>query len=919
VSEVPSGTVTFLFTDLENSTRLWEEHPEAMKVALTHHDEIVRSAIESRHGHVVKATGDGFHGAFHSAHDAFDAALDAQVALSSETWREMGPLRVRMGIHTGESQERDGDYFGPAVNRAARLMSVAHGGQVLVSLSTEELLRDRLPEGVSLVDLGDHRLRDLSRAERVFQVEAEGLAHGFPPIRTVDAYPGNLPAQLTSFVGRGDEVVAVAKALEASRLVTITGTGGVGKTRLAVQLAAEIVQRFPDGVWVCELAAAEDPDAMFGLIAAALGVTHRQGLSLAESINEFLGHKDLLLLLDNCEHLLLDVGRFVEAVMRHCAGVRILATSREGLGAVGEQVWPLRSLDTADYAVSRELAGHSDAVELFADRARAARPDFMLDPATTPVVAEICRRLDGIPLAIELAAARTVALSPSDIAALLDERFRLLTGGRRTAIERHQTLRATVDWSYSLLEDVERLVFDRLGVFAGSFDTAGATAVVTGDGIEAFDVVDALTGLVGKSMVVAEPRTDGPARFQLLETMRQYAREQLDHAGEPDRWRRQLVEYCAVFAEQAGAGSLSRDEFVWRAHFYDELDNIRAAVAWSLDRTDQDDTNLALRVISALVFYSVFDSPRGMGVWAQRALPKLESASPQLRYAVTAAAAWQLLSTGDYEGARELARLALADGVPAGSSWPAAGHMALGIATALLGDPESAIALSVQAVRALDASTPDSPDACWLHNTIAFFGLWAGSPVAQVEAEHALRIARDLANPTLLTTALYAWGWALTELDLPAARAALEESIAYARQGASPVVFGPALFQLAVVETRAGETDQAASTLREAIERCHEAGDRSPYFTSVWCGVEILAEHQRYRESARFAGIASQGLGASFLTELGWRTQQAALEHVRHALGDAVFEAEFSRGATMTYDDSLEHTLRTLSELTGDA
>jgi predicted ATPase/class 3 adenylate cyclase len=914
---LPSGTVTFLFTDLEGSTRLWEEHPVAMEPALARHDAIMRSAVAAHDGRIVKSTGDGVFAVFAAAHDGLDAAVDAQQALGGEPWGMTGPLKVRMGLHTGEAVLRDGDYFGGATNRAARLMSVAHGGQVLVSLSTEQLVRDRLPEGVTLVDLGEHRLRDLSRAERVFQVEAAGLAHGFPPIRTVDAYPGNLPAQVTSFVGRVDEMAGVSKAVQASRLVTITGTGGVGKTRLAVQLAAEIVQRFPDGVWLCELAAAGDPDAMFGLIAAALGVVPRQGLSLAESIIEFLGHKDLLLVLDNCEHLLLEVGRFVEAVMRHCARVCILATSREGLGAVGEQVWPLRSLDTADSANGRQLAGHSDAVELFADRAHAARPDFLLDPATTPVVAGICRRLDGIPLAIELAAARTVALSPSDIADLLDERFRLLTGGRRTALERHQTLRATVDWSYSLLADIERLVFDRLAVFAGSFDTTGATAAVTGDGIAAFDVVDALTGLVRKSMVVAEPRADGPTRFQLLETMRQYAREQLDQAGDPDRWRRQLAEYCAVFAEQAGPGLYSRDEFVWRARVSDELDNLRAAVAWSLDRTDQDDTNLALRVISALVFYSAFDTPRGMGVWAQRALPKLESASPQLRYGVTAAAAWHLISSGDYEGARRLGRLALADGVPAGSS-PAAGHGVLGIATALLGDPESAIASTLQAVRALDATTPDSPDACWLHNLTAFFGAWDGSPIARVEAEHTLRIARDLANPSLLTNALYAWGWALTDSDLPAARAALEECIAYARQGASPIVFGSALFQLAVVELRAGDTDQAASTLRESIERCHEAGDRAPYFTSIWCGVEILAEHRLFRESATFAGVASQGLGTSFLTELGWRNQQAALEHVRNALGEAAFETEFRRGEAMTFDDSLEYTRRTLGELTGN-
>jgi len=541
VAELPTGTVTFLFTDLEGSTRLWEEFPQAMKDALARHDEILRDAIVAHDGHIVKTTGDGVHAAFADAAGAVDAALDAQIALSRESWTATGPLRVRIGIHTGAAEARDGDYYGTAVNRAARLMSAANGGQTIVSLTTEELLRDVNPGGWELVDLGEHRLRDLQRAERVFQLCGDGLAADFPPLRTLDAYAGNLPAQLTSFIGRDDEVAAISEMLRSSRLVTLTGVGGVGKTRLAIQVAAEMLPEFPDGAWLCELAAANARDTMSDVVASALGVQPRAGMTLEGSIVEFLRTKRLLVVLDNCEHLLDAAADLADRVLRACDDVRILATSREGLAVDGEHVRPVRSLQRS----SAEL--------LFADRACAVAPDFTLDGAHAAAVADVCRRLDGIPLAIELAASRVSSMSPEEIASLLDERFRLLTGGKRTAVERHQTLRAMVDWSYSLLDDTERVVFDRLGVFSGSFDAAAAAAVVAGDGVEPWDVRDALASLCDRSMVVAEPGEAGVTRYSMLETLRAYARERLDERGEPDRWRRRHAShYEAVTTEQIG-------------------------------------------------------------------------------------------------------------------------------------------------------------------------------------------------------------------------------------------------------------------------------------------------------------------------------------------------------------------------------
>ena len=473
MTTLPAGTVTFLFTDLEASTRLWEEHPDAMHGALARHDEILRGAIAAHEGHVVKTTGDGFHAAFADASSAARAAVDAQVALAREAWGDTGELRARIGIHTGPAQQRDGDYYGTALNRAARLMSVAHGGQIVVSLATEELLAGSLDADTALVDLGVHQLRDLAAPVQVFQLVHPGLRRDFPPLRSLDAYRGNLPVQATSFVGREAEIAAIGTALTTSSLVTITGVGGVGKTRLAVQAAAEVLPDFPDGAWICELAAAIDGDSMLQIVAATLVVPPRAGHDLTDAIAQFLRSKRLLLVLDNCEHLLDEAGALASALIQHCPGVRMLATSREGLGVDGEQVWPLPSLTVAASSDSTALVGN-DAVRLFGDRAHAIKPAFVLDAGNVGAVAEVCRRLDGIPLAIELAAARVVSMTPREIADRLDERFRLLTGGRRSAVERHHTLRATVDWSYSLLDERSRTVFDRLAVFDGGFDSAAA-------------------------------------------------------------------------------------------------------------------------------------------------------------------------------------------------------------------------------------------------------------------------------------------------------------------------------------------------------------------------------------------------------------------------------------------------------------
>jgi Adenylate and Guanylate cyclase catalytic domain len=388
---------------------------------------------------------------------------------------------VRMGVHTGSAELRDNDYYGTAVNRAARLMSAGHGGQIVVSLATEELVQE---SGVELLDLGEHLLRDLARPDRVFQVVHPELRREFPRLSSLDAFPGNLPAQVTSFVGRDDDLAIIAALLDVERLVTVTGVGGVGKTRLAIEVATSVLQMFPDGTWLCELAAANDGDTMEQVVAATFGVVSREGMSIGGAVREFLRTKTLLVVFDNCEHLLEPVGRLAHAVLRGCPHVRILATSRERLGVDGEHVRVLRSLDLPEVSAEASSIARSDAARLFIDRARAVNASLVLDTSTVAAIGELCRHLDGVPLAIELAAARVGAMSPAEIVAHLDERFRLLRGGRRNAIDRHQTLRATVDWSYSLLTGTEQLVFTRLGTFPNTFDAAAAEAVATGGGIE---------------------------------------------------------------------------------------------------------------------------------------------------------------------------------------------------------------------------------------------------------------------------------------------------------------------------------------------------------------------------------------------------------------------------------------------------
>ena len=598
----PTGTVTFLFTDLEGSTSRWEQQTETMPTVLAHHDSILREAIAEHRGVIVKATGDGVHAAFRTAQDGVAAALAAQRALHATDWGEAGTVRVRMALHTGAAEERDGDYFGPSVNRAARLMSVAHGGQVLLSLATQELVRDLLPAGVELLDLREHRLKDLIRPEHIFQVVVTDLRSDFGPLRTLDARPHNLPVQRDLLIGRQREVTEIVALLRQPEigLVTLTGPGGAGKTRLSLQVAADVLDDFTDGVWFVDLAPTSEPALAPAAIAQALGVTESAGQPLLESLKAYLRDKHLLLLLDNFEQITSAAPQIV-ALLKAAERLSVLVTSRVTLHLSGEHevaVPPLALPDIHHLPALAHLSQYA-AVDLFLQRCKAARADFQVTAATAPAVAEICVRLDGLPLALELAAARIKLFAPDALLQRLNNRLKLLTGGARDKEARQQTLRQTIDWSYNLLDPEEQRLFARLGVFVGGWSVEAAEAVCIAICDSEVEVLDGLQSLIDKSLLRHPDAAAGEPRFTMLETIREYASEQLEASGEAASIRWHHAAYYLALAEAVEPRLLGPEQTRWLDVLDVEHENLRAVLAWSR-MSPQADAELAPRLVAAL-------------------------------------------------------------------------------------------------------------------------------------------------------------------------------------------------------------------------------------------------------------------------------------------------------------------------------
>lgn len=565
---------------------MWEQHPDSMSRALVRHDMILRHVIESHGGTVFKTVGDQFCATFDSPASAIAAAVAGQVNLQSQKWEEHTEIRTRMSIHYGPAQARSNDFFGTTVNKVARLLSTAHGSQIVVSSSVAALVEGSLSDGISLLDMGTHRLKDLQQAEQIYQVLHPQLPTEFPPLKTLNPETNNLPIQLTSFIGREAELAEIKTLVGANRLVTLSGTGGSGKTRLAIQVAGDLIEDFPDGVWLVELAPIADPNLVAPSMAAALGLRESAERPILKDLIEHCKSRKLMLILDNCEHVIQQAAQVVGSLMASAPGLKILATSREPFSIPGEKNWRIPSmkpLDPEDLEIGVDLfdaMGRNDAARLFVERATQVSPAFELTPENAEPVAQICHRLDGIPLAIELAAARVKVLPVEQIATRLDDRFRLLTGGSRTALPRQQTLRALIDWSYELLADNEKAMLRRLSVFAGGWTLEAAEAIAPCDAIEAWEVLDLLGLLVDKSLVTVEEGVD-ENRYGMLQTVRQYGRELVTQLGEEAEVRTRHLEFFSAMAGDAAKHLQGPQQATYLKSLAQDRHNLRAAVDYA--------------------------------------------------------------------------------------------------------------------------------------------------------------------------------------------------------------------------------------------------------------------------------------------------------------------------------------------------
>jgi predicted ATPase/class 3 adenylate cyclase len=928
---MPSGTVTFLFTDIEGSTQLWERLQEAMQAPLARHDVLLHRAVLDHNGQIVKMTGDGCHAAFSSALDGALAALQAQQALAAEAWPEIAPeaLRVRMGLYTGEAEARAGDYYGASVNRAARLMSAAHGGQILVSQAAADLLWDRLPASAALRDLGEHRLKDLTRPEHILQLTAPGLRADFPPIKSLNAFAHNLPVALTPFIGREREIEVIGRLLDKTRLLTLTGSGGIGKTRLLLQAAASLLSDFPDGAWLVELAPVADPALVVQTIAGSLGLRPQPDRPVFDALADFLRAKYLLLILDNCEHLIAACADAAERLLRQCPRLKIIASSREALGIAGETTYPVPSLSLpeahpAGLAASEldliKLA-QSEAVRLFVERAQAALPTFTLANDNAASVALICRRLDGIPLAIELAAARVRLLRVDQIATRLDDRFRLLTGGSRTALPRQQTLRALIDWSYALLSKPERACLQQLSVFAGGWTLEAAEAVCSTPAILP-DTFDLLAQLANKSLILVEREASQEARYRLLETVRQYAREKLLANGDPAPWRDGHLRYFLQHAEQNEPELHGPRLVAWLDRFEREHDNFRAALAWGLD----SDPLAALQLARAL---AVFWTRRGYvsegAGWLEAALARASAAAPAEAaaarpYQLARASALALRAQLDFatmhnipairaaaEESVQLARQLGDDGVLGFSL------AVLALASVYWGDTALAQAAAEEAL-ALARPRNDVDVVGMAFGALALVRLTAFHKPAEARAivAEGLHLARQQGDPWNIAQATLGVGrFASAGGDLDEARARIEEAIELFRQVGDLGQVNHARGDLARVLRLHGQTGQAIALYRETLRAWQHMGHRGAVAQQLESLAFIAIELGQGARAARLLG-ATETLreisGALRMTQQGTEYDQA-LAKLRGQLAPAELEAAWAAGRAMGMDEAVAYAL----------
>lgn len=874
---LPVGAITYFFTDVEGSTGLWERRPESMRQALARHDELVTRAVEAHQGVVVRSRGEGdsFFAVFANALDAACAAVSLQRALAAEPWPPETALRVRAALHSGEADLRDGNYYGAVVNRCARLRAAAHGGQTLLSGVTYELVRETLPDGIGARSLGAHRLKDLLRPEQIFQLEHPDLPNRFPPLASLELLQHNLPVQTTSFIGRERETREIRRLAPGAPLLTLTGAGGCGKTRLSLQAAAELADVFPDGVWLVELAPVSDPRLVPQLVASALHVREEPDLSLTASLVEHLRRKELLLVLDNCEHLVAAAAALADELLRSCPRLRVLATSREALRIPGETTWEVPLLTVPDdpakvgrAAAPQEALRQYEATRLFLDRATSASSSFRVTRGDAAAVAQICRRLDGIPLAIELAAPWVKALSVKQISARLDNCFQLLTRGRRTDLPRQQTLRALIDWSYDLLDEEERALLRALSIFVGGWSLEAAESICgTGpDGSAPPDVLGALYRLIDKSLVVVAESGCGDPSYRLLETVRQYAREKLRLAGEEPLLAARHCEWFLALAEAASKQLQGPEPAIWHAVLDENRENLRAALEGC--PADEAGAERSLRLIGALwrFWYERGHRSEWLGS-LERALSR-EGVSDPVRIKALSGAGILAWAHGDYVNAERYHRECL------------------------------------ELRRRLQ-------DRRGVANSLNNLGLVAGSSgdrrTARDYLAQSLAVYRELNDEPAIAGALNNLGGVSMRLgELETARAYLNESMQLWTRlndlsGAASV-----LLNLGEVASRTGDLAEAQRLLRESLSCRLELGEPRALLHGLHSIGTLAVSQGKAEVAARLFGAQEVGLETLGMAMPGSQRQEwEANEHaLRNLLGDARFAELRDEGSLLTIPDA---------------
>jgi predicted ATPase/class 3 adenylate cyclase/Tfp pilus assembly protein PilF len=891
---LPSGTLTFLFTDIEGSTQSWEQYPEKMRVAMRRHDVLIESAVKQQAGLVVRPRGEGDSrfAVFPRASDALRAAVAIQRLFFAEPWT-IPPLRVRIALHSGEAELRDGDYYGCTVNRCARLRSAAHGGQILISQTTYCLVRDDLPAGVSLRDLGEYNLKDLERPEHIFQPVLADLPADFPPLNTPDQIHNNLPLTLTSFIGRQQEINELERLLWQSRLLTIAGPGGAGKTRLVIQAALNVQGSFPDGVWFIDLAPLSNSLRLSQYMMNLLGVREEAGCLPYQSLLDSLRSKTLLLILDNCEHLLPELAQLVDALLRGAPGLRILATSREKLAVSGEIVWRIPPLSSPDLkeTVTIENLMQYEAVKLFSERAMAAWPDFTITRENVETVAQICAHLDGIPLAIELAAARVRVLSVEEILARLADRFRLLVG-TRTALPRQQTLRALIDWSYDLLNEKERALLRRLSVFAGSWTLEAAEQVCSGRGMEASEVLDLLTGLIDKSFVIGEPQK-GHTRYRFLETILKFSQERLCESQEADEFAQKHALYFLKVAEKSYGKMWGSEQAYWLGVLDEERDNLRTA----LDRLSQIAGNegMMLQLAGSLWRYweirGYFTEGRA---WLETALTHNPNASQYLRANGLGGAGHLARQQGDYEQAKAYHEQSLALFRAMENKLGTARQLnALGEIAQYLGDYARSVELHEESL----ALRYEIGDAEGISVSLRQLGVIAREHGQYRRAkellEQSLKLERDLGDKLLLALSLNDLGLVAHALcDYEQAVLLFEEAMSLQRELNDRLGISNSLLNLGNVAKDRGIFKQAQLFFQQCLALKKELGDKR----GIARVINIQAESAFWQGKYPLAtDLARQGLTLS--QELGFK--RGVLNSLELLGFIAYYQGNYERAASL--------------------